>query len=304
MIGIYRISCICNNKVYIGSSVDIDQRWRDHKTALRNNRHYNKYLQRAWSKYGESNFEFSIVEELLSDELLLEREQCWMNLSSCCDKLHGYNVSKIAGKVSYEFLLAKARKWIVRTPEYQEIEVFNLRNFARENGLDYKCLKGVSCGKIREHQNWHVRHDNLTIQKWVQNWKGRNPDSKWSFWIATNKEGCEFFVTNLRHFCRLQKLEKSHMRKIANGLCDQAKGWHCRYADMTMAEWIDVRNAKPKNIAALNWICISPSNERYEIKNLAEFCKVHNLVYSCMANLANGYYSLDKYKGWSCEHQP
>jgi hypothetical protein len=71
-------------------------RWRGHLIALRAQKHINKYLQRAWNKYGECNFEFSIIEQI--DEGLLEREQYWLDNTKCYDKRIGFNIAKIAGQ--------------------------------------------------------------------------------------------------------------------------------------------------------------------------------------------------------------
>ena len=59
--GIYKIVNKINGKYYVGSSKDvINYRWIHHKRALRSNRHKNDYLQNAWNKYGEDNFEIII----------------------------------------------------------------------------------------------------------------------------------------------------------------------------------------------------------------------------------------------------
>ena len=94
--GIYKISNKINNKIYIGSSKDILDRWADHKKELRHNYHGNPHLQNSWNKYKEESFRFEIL-ELTPLELLLVREQEWLDSSGCCDKKIGYNCSKIAG---------------------------------------------------------------------------------------------------------------------------------------------------------------------------------------------------------------
>ena len=62
-----------NDKKYIGQAVDIDRRWRDHKSELDGNRHCNPHLQNSWNKYGADNFEFTIIHEC-DEELLDELE--------------------------------------------------------------------------------------------------------------------------------------------------------------------------------------------------------------------------------------
>lgn len=60
---IYKIENNVNGKVYIGQTiVGFEVRIRQHKSALRHNRHPNNYLQRSWNKYGESNFKYSVIE--------------------------------------------------------------------------------------------------------------------------------------------------------------------------------------------------------------------------------------------------
>ena len=55
VVGIYCIRNKINNKYYIGQSIDIKNRWKEHKYNLRHNKHVNNKLQNAWNKYGEKN---------------------------------------------------------------------------------------------------------------------------------------------------------------------------------------------------------------------------------------------------------
>ena len=60
--GIYKIQNIENNKIYIGQSIDIAQRWREHRSDALTNRN-NSILHLAMQKYGEFNFSYEIIEE-------------------------------------------------------------------------------------------------------------------------------------------------------------------------------------------------------------------------------------------------
>ena len=88
--GIYLISNLINNKIYVGQSINIEKRWTQHKRELRNNIHENKRLQNAWNKYGEENFEFSIVEECDINQLN-QREIYWISKFNSC--VNGYNLT-------------------------------------------------------------------------------------------------------------------------------------------------------------------------------------------------------------------
>ena len=77
--GIYCIKNLINYKCYIGQSQDIYRRWSVEKNSLNKIEDaWNIHLQRAWKKYGEQNFEFSII-EICDIEYLNEREIFWIS---------------------------------------------------------------------------------------------------------------------------------------------------------------------------------------------------------------------------------
>lgn len=90
MTGIYKITNILNNKVYIGSSVNIKYRFYEHLLDLRSNSHINKHLQSAWNKYGEENFKFEII-RLVSKNILRKAEQFYINKHKALIPKFGYN---------------------------------------------------------------------------------------------------------------------------------------------------------------------------------------------------------------------
>lgn len=91
--GIYLITCTKNDQRYVGSSKHIDYRWRKHREMLTSNKHFNRYLQRSWNKYGSEAFEYAILEIVADASLLQEREQHWI------DTLHpGFNLSPFANR--------------------------------------------------------------------------------------------------------------------------------------------------------------------------------------------------------------
>jgi group I intron endonuclease len=96
--GVYKILNIINSKVYIGSSENIPKRWKRHLKGLKNNKHGNKYLQRAFNIYGEDNFKFEVIETCSKEKtFLLKREQFYINLYKSSNPKFGYNLSPTAG---------------------------------------------------------------------------------------------------------------------------------------------------------------------------------------------------------------
>lgn len=88
--GVYEIVNTVNGKRYVGSSKNIEKREKEHFNDLRRGRHHAIALQRAWNKYGENNFYFSVIEEC-ADVELIEREQAHL------DSGFDYNSSPTAG---------------------------------------------------------------------------------------------------------------------------------------------------------------------------------------------------------------
>jgi group I intron endonuclease len=104
VIGIYKIINRINNKYYVGSSNNILYRIEyRHKRALRENRHWNLHLQRAWNKYGEKMFDFIIIERFQSPKSYVElwqEEQKWLNIAKT-EQDNCYNQSFIAGGIDF-----------------------------------------------------------------------------------------------------------------------------------------------------------------------------------------------------------
>jgi group I intron endonuclease len=100
---IYRIDI--NDRYYIGSTIDFENRKRLHLLRLRKQYHSNKFLQNLYNKYGGDSFKFSIIELLNDDVDVLKAEQPY--LDEHFGKENCVNLSPIAGGGFY----------YIRTPE-------------------------------------------------------------------------------------------------------------------------------------------------------------------------------------------
>lgn len=65
-------------KTYIGQTINFKNRFNDHKSRLKNGKHFNKHLQNIWNKYGEDNIEFIPIEEVSIYSTLLQREKFYI----------------------------------------------------------------------------------------------------------------------------------------------------------------------------------------------------------------------------------
>lgn len=87
--GVYKITNKVNLKVYIGQSINIRTRWKDHINSLNRGNSHSILLQRAWNKYGQENFSFEIL-ELCEEDMLDEIEIKYINIYDACN--NGYNI--------------------------------------------------------------------------------------------------------------------------------------------------------------------------------------------------------------------
>jgi group I intron endonuclease len=89
--GIYWVLNRVNGKMYVGSAVDSNRRWSEHRSDLRRSVHINSYLQRAVNKYGLDNFVIEMIEEVEDELWLPVRETAWIRKLRSNDSEFGYN---------------------------------------------------------------------------------------------------------------------------------------------------------------------------------------------------------------------
>ena len=186
MIGIYAIRNIINNKIYIGSSNNIKRRWKKHKTELKNKSHSNKYLERAYHKYGSDKFDFIIL-EFCKEQELINREIFYINYYKSLDLTFGYNLKvpekhpSITSSTEYSKILSNSKKGItpnnfvdMQKTRWKEIEVFvhgsliwtfsSLRETERQlnipRGNVYNYLKGKT-NKLKNFEQYHFQYKHV-----------------------------------------------------------------------------------------------------------------------------------------------
>lgn len=142
IIGIYCIVNRTNNKRYVGSSIDIKNRFRQHIHCLKNNKHCNKHLQAAWNKYDSSSFSFIIHSKLDDSNNILEHEEYWIKYFDSIQ--NGYNQridchSNIGIKRTEEFKEACRQRWTGHKQTIEQVEKRkNTMRLRKESGYQRK----------------------------------------------------------------------------------------------------------------------------------------------------------------------
>lgn len=146
--GIYKIINIENNRIYIGSSVSLNRRWATHLHRLRSGKHHNQFLLNDYRKCGEEKFEFSILEEVLLVEEIINREQYYLDIfydkQDKCYNLRPIADSNRGRKLNAEqkAKLSQTHKILGTKPTSECIQA-SIRS-RRENGISQEARQNLS----------------------------------------------------------------------------------------------------------------------------------------------------------------
>ena len=141
IIGVYKITNIVNNKVYIGSSCDINRRWKEHLFRLKNNKHHSIKLQNSVNKYGVDSFIFEVIEEC-NKSIIIDREQYWIDSLDSCN--NGYNHKTKSG-VTLGFLGKKHSEYFKIKKSKEMLD--NKFALGFKHSEDYKShMKSINTG--------------------------------------------------------------------------------------------------------------------------------------------------------------
>ena len=156
MIGIYKIQNKVNNKIYIGQSICIEKRWKEHQNnAFNINTHtYNYPLYRAIRKYGLENFQFTVIEET-SIENLTEEEQYWIDYYNTLNPNLGYNLvpaidSKKGENCNWAILNNQDTQLIISLIQQTSLTFIEIGKMFNVSG---SCIEDINKGRRRRQEN-------------------------------------------------------------------------------------------------------------------------------------------------------
>ena len=142
---IYKIFNDVNDKLYIGkTSSTIEERFKQHISDSKKERHEKRPLYDAMKKYGIDKFHIEKIEEVENDEIASEREIYWINklrtyigFNDC----NGYNAT-LGGdsKRIYDYQII-AKKYLElknqkETAKYFQCDVETVKKACQENNIE------------------------------------------------------------------------------------------------------------------------------------------------------------------------
>lgn len=208
-VGIYQIHNLINNKIYIGSSTDVKQRLRWHKSKLRLNKHNNIHLQNAYNKYGDKNFIFKPI-IVCNEDMLIWYEQRFI------DQLKPeYNINPTAGRIKHleetKNLLSKKLGEINRSEKRRKEVAKCNKNRIWEESSRMAIGNANHKRKVSETQRQKTREFNSKV--W---YNIISPDG-----VVYKK------ISNLKEFCRENNLDFTCMSRVLRHVAKYKthRGW-------------------------------------------------------------------------------
>ena len=192
MFTVYKITNKINNMCYIGSSIRVEKRWRDHKNASKNpnNPHYNYPLYQAFREFGIDNFLFEIISDNFNSVWEMEEYEQQMIDYYNSLKPNGYNQTRATH--SNNILSENCQKHIQKISQKcakidknnNILEIYkSYHEAAKKNGYDEEnsasLVRRVCKGEISScFEGTYFRDldkNNQIIHKEIKNRKGKKP---------------------------------------------------------------------------------------------------------------------------------
>jgi group I intron endonuclease len=198
---LYKIIHLQSGFKYVGQTTRPPiKRWREHLYPLRKGRHYNRYLQAAWDKYGESSFRFEIVKEYNTLEELNQAEieliRSGTDLYNLADGGNDFQHQENSKKAIGESNKMSIVGMCVKTGEIRE---YDSAASAEKEGFDQKCIRKCVVGFVSE------RKDGSKFESFSH--KG---------WVWMSKESCTLDL--LKAKCDIAKIAKIRKERLVIGM--------------------------------------------------------------------------------------
>lgn len=257
-----------NGKRYIGSSCKVVKRWAEHKSALNSNRHENPYLQNSWNKYGGEKFKFELIERVINRDLLLEIEQYYLDSFN-----PEYNIQIVAGSSNMskesraKVADALSKDYIIRFPDGHEEKIRNLREWCRNNQVNFGGMRQCLVGKAMHHKQYRIRYADDVNFRFV----AKKRRKRMIYMVFPN--GTECCVINLVEFSKIFGGTPDGHRGVIRGKSSHCDGFKCRYLDEKTFKF----QSKKKR-----YILLFEDGAKKEITGLANYCLNNNIPESTL----------------------
>ena len=208
--GIYKIKNKINGKTYVGQSKNVKSRIYQHKKQLKENKHYNSYLQSSFNKHGFDSFEFESIERC-EESSLNEREVFWIKHLDSFNS--GYNLTNGGNCRVYN-----CADYAFENVETGEIVV-------GKNILDF-CLKYNIPKSVNSHLSEVAR--GRTKRNTCHGWRRlgtKHPVNRMKSFKLKHSNGEVYEGSNITKFCKEKNINRSNIIAMMKGRQKTSYGW-------------------------------------------------------------------------------
>lgn len=235
--GVYCITNLNDGRgtTYVGSTRLFKNRWRQHLGNLRRECHFNIKLQRAYNKYGESSFWFTVLEIVEDRKSRIKAEQYWLDQHLEIGRV--YNCSTTTQSPAHDEEVRRKISAGLAHPYPSLINIntgeiipagTNIAALCRRRGLGDSKICQVISGKRGIHKGWRL-NDGKPYRNRKSEAKTGHPNYYFgmAYPALINDETGEIIPPgkNVAALCRKHNLQKSNMCHLLQGKQLMHKGW-------------------------------------------------------------------------------
>lgn len=253
--GIYKITNNLNNHFYIGQSINISKRWKEHKRSFLYGKTHSTVLQKAFIKYGIENFKFEVLEEC-PVENLDDREVFY--IATLKPK---YNMN-FGGSGNAGHVVAEETREILRRKGREQWDSYDTE---RKNQIIKNQLKGPKVGSHRSEEtkkllsektrDYFRRNNGMSQEqkeKISESLKGKKRPNlkKYKPVVGTSITGTKFYFTSIKYAALVMDINYSEICHCLRGNRKQAGGITWEYCSQeTIHLWSRGELITPRSAA-------------------------------------------------------
>lgn len=223
--GIYKITNLKNKHFYIGQSVDISKRFREHcfYGAHPESKDHNSPIHKAIYKYGKENFELKILEEC-SKEQLNEKEIYWIEKLQAT-KNGNYNILK-GGQDRVKFDEKPVELYDLKGNYIKTIE--SAIKTAEELGISKSSVYGVLHKERPTCKGYQLKYANDS-QTSIKNFVSKQGGVVQVEWLDPKTNKVIKIFNSIAEAAKSTKSDSSTISKVCRGKLKTTNGYGWRY---------------------------------------------------------------------------
>lgn len=215
--GTYIITNKSNGKVYVGSSIHLEKREKEHFRTLRKGTHKNRFLQSSYNN-NPNDFVFTVY-ELVPVEAILKHEQELLDvLYDCQDNCYNINplASSSRGRVSNQTKMV----YMFDANQILLAVYSSILKASLDTGINCASISLAANGKLKSSGGFLWSSSPTPPQRW----KTKTNKTMWDRQVVS-PSGDKLTFNNLRTLCATYDLAYKSMSEVLAGKIKSHRGW-------------------------------------------------------------------------------